>query len=370
MRSSFKIAEVAGINIYLHWSFLLFIGWIFLSDLSETHSFWLAWQGVAFVLALFFCVVLHELGHALAARRFQIQTRDITLLPIGGVARLEKMPDLPSQELIVALAGPAVNVAIALVLFLLIQVTHAGDALFDVQLLQGNALVRLFWTNIFLVVFNLIPAFPMDGGRVLRALLAVRQGRPAATRIAAKIGQGIAVIFGILGLFGNPLLIFIAIFVFLGAQAEAQAVQTHAVIGGLKVRDAMLTRFRVLAAADPLRRAVEELLAGSQQDFPVLDGDQVIGVLRRNDLVKALSQGGADAPIGLAMFRDCPSLGIDDPLETAFETLRQSESSTLPVMSDGRLIGLLTVENIAELVMVNSALQGKSSPVPPVYPRG
>src|SRR5688572_6438823 len=266
MKSSLKIAQTAGISIYVHWSFVLFIGWVFFSDLMQTHSFWLAWQGVAFVLALFFCVVLHELGHALAARRYGIRTRDIILLPIGGVARLEKMPDLPSQELVVALAGPAVNVVIAAILFGIILLKQSTSALLDVQLLQGSPLIRLFWTNIFLVFFNLIPAFPMDGGRILRALLTVKQGRARATAVAAKIGQTIAILFGIMGLFGNPFLIFIAIFVFLGAQAEAQAVQTNAAIGGLKVRDAMLTHFRALSGREPLSKAVAELLAGSQQD--------------------------------------------------------------------------------------------------------
>jgi Zn-dependent protease len=358
MKWSLKLATVAGIGVFIHWTFLLLVGYVLISYLGRGEGLPAALQGVAFILALFACVVLHELGHALTARRYGIHTRDITLLPIGGVARLERMPEQPMQEFWVALAGPAVNVVIAGVLFGIIAALVGVGTLSKVDVVHGNFLIQLMAANLFLVVFNLLPAFPMDGGRVLRALLARRLGRAQATAIAAKVGQGMAILFAIVGLFAQmPMLMFVALFVYWGAQAEAEMVEFTSVISGLLVRDAMLTRFRTLSANDSLASAVRELLAGSQQDFPVVDGGGVAGLLRRNDLVKALADGGQEASVGSAMRRDCPVVRATDPLERAFETIGQGQCSSLPVMEDGRLVGLLTLENIGELVMVNTALR-------------
>jgi CBS domain-containing protein len=230
---------------------------------------------------------------------------------------------------------------------------------FEPELLRGDFATRLMSVNIFLAVFNLLPAFPMDGGRVLRAALATRLGRRRATQIAANVGQGMAILIGALGFFviGNPFLIFIAIFVYLGAQAEAQMVEVTSVIRGLTVRDAMQTRFRALAATDLLSTAVEELLAGAQQDFPVCEGHEVVGILRRQDLVKALAEHGKNATVGNAMGRECEAVDADTPLEKAFEQLQKRACSAVPVMERGRLVGVLTRENISELVMVNAALE-------------
>lgn len=357
MKWSFKLGTFAGIGVYLHWTFLLLIGWIFFSHLSQGQNTAQAVAGVGFILALFLCVVLHEFGHALTARRYGIKTRDITLLPIGGVARLERIPEGPMQEFWVAIAGPAVNVVIAAVLFgVIVALTGLGE-LFEVKLLQGSFLVRLMWVNLFLVAFNLLPAFPMDGGRVLRALLATRLGRPRATVIAAKVGQGMAILFGIVGFFYNPMLIFIAIFVYLGAQAEAGMVGMQSALSGLRVSDGMMTRFRTLTAEDSLDVAVKELLAGSQQDFPVIANGRVVGILRRNDLVKALSEGRRDKSVGEVMSRDCEAVDAATPLTSALESLRERECASAPVLSNGRLVGLLTLENVGELVMVNTALK-------------
>ncbi|TMP99973.1 MAG: site-2 protease family protein, partial [Verrucomicrobia bacterium] len=252
MKWSLKLGSFAGIRVYLHWTFVLLLGWILFSHLGQGHDWAEAWLGVGFIIALFGCVLLHEFGHALTAKHYGIGTRDITLLPIGGIARLERLPENPRHELWVTLAGPAVNVVIAGVLFAVLYFLYPGNKFSQANLLEGNFLVRLMWVNVFLGAFHLLPAFPMDGGRVLRALLSMRLGRARATRLAASIGQGMAILFGIAGFFGNPMLIFIAIFVYLGAEAEAQSVETTSFIGGLHVKDAMMTSFRALKAEDPL----------------------------------------------------------------------------------------------------------------------
>jgi Zn-dependent protease len=352
-----KIGRLFGIDVHLHFTFLLLLGFIGFAYWQRTHQIQAALLGVAFILALFGCVLLHELGHALMARRYGIKTQDITLLPIGGLARLERMPENPVQELWVALAGPAVNVAIAAVLWLWLSLS-GGFASAEEFGSAGEPFVqRLLVVNVFLVIFNLLPAFPMDGGRVLRALLATRLGRRRATAIAANVGQGMAILFGVVGFFHNPFLVFIAIFVYLGAQAEAGLVEMQSALGSLRVRDAMMTRFRVLSASDSLGRAVDELLAGSQQDFPVVDNDQPVGILRRNDLVKALSDNRRDASVAEFMCRNCRSVSEADPLAPVVESMHREACGTLPVSRDGEMVGLLTLENISEIMMINTALE-------------
>lgn len=357
MKWSLKLGKLLGINVYLHFTFLLLLAFLGFVYWRATQDLEAALQGVAFIVALFGCVVLHELGHALMARRYGIQTRDITLLPIGGIARLEKMPEKPMQEFWVALAGPAVNVIIASVLMIGLAATGGFTPVEEISVNGGSFWQRLLVLNLILVAFNLLPAFPMDGGRVLRALLAMRLGRRRATAIAANVGQGMAILFGIVGFFYNPFLIFIAIFVYLGAQAEAGMVEMQSALAGLRVRDAMMTRFRTLAPQDTLAKAVEELLAGSQQDFPVLEKEQPIGMLRRNDLVKALSEGRRDTVVAEGMSRNCETVDEATSLKDAVESMRQRQCATVPVVAGGRVVGLLTLENISEMIMVNAAME-------------
>lgn len=367
MKWSLKLGTYAGIGVYLHWTFALLLGWVFATHLGAGQSPAQAIAGVLFIVALFACVVLHEFGHALAARRYGIATRDITLLPIGGIARLEKIPEKPAQELVVALAGPAVNVVIAAIFFAWLAAAHrlAGiDA--PAALMSGSLPQRLMIVNLSLVVFNLLPAFPMDGGRALRALLAFRLGRRRATAIAASIGQAMAIIFGFLGLWlGHPLLVLIAIFVFLGAQAEAGQVEMQSALQGLRVGDAMMTRFRTLDAQTSLTQAVKELLAGSQQDFPVVEQGLPIGILRRNDLVKALAENRGDTPVSEIMWRECQPVEETAPLRSTVESMQAGQCGTVPVIRTGRLVGLLTMENIGELIMVQNAAERRARPAHP-----
>ena len=363
MTWSLRIGSVAGIGIFLHWTFIILITALFLLLLAAGDAR-TAIGVVAFIAALFGCVLLHELGHALCAKRYGIGTRDITLLPIGGLARLERMPTEPAKEFWVAVAGPAVNVAIAGLLALLILALQGTGGLTDVSFLRGdeefggNLLGKLMWINVILVIFNMLPAFPMDGGRVLRAALATRLPYHRATRVAATVGQGMAIVFAFAAFLPgvSPLLLFIAIFVFLGAGAEAHYAETQFALKGLKVRDAMLTRFRALEENDTLGDAVDELLAGSQQDFPIVRDGDVVGLLTRQGLLQALSDHDRQAPVTVGMTREFECLGEDDDLETLQEKLRMGELTTLPVMGGNRLCGLLTRENLGEVIMIHSAL--------------
>ena len=301
MKWSFKLGRLLGIDVYVHVTFLLLLGFIGLAHWTAGRSLEAALGGVLFFASLFLCVLLHEYGHALAARRYGIGTRDITLLPIGGLARLERMPEKPMQELIVALAGPAVNVVIAggLLAGLFLRNTWQLPSAFSVT--SGGFIERLLMVNVFLVLFNMLPAFPMDGGRVLRSLLAMRMEYARATSIAAAIGKGMAVIFGFVGLFSNPMLLLIALFVWIGATQEAAAAQMKSSFTGATVRDAMLTDFRALSPQDSLADATKLLLAGSQTDFPVVDGGRVVGILDHAALFEALRERGDLALIGDVM---------------------------------------------------------------------
>jgi len=358
MKWQWKLGRFAGIDVFVHATFLLLIGWV-------GYSHWLArrdWgdvlSGILFILALFLCVVLHEYGHALTARRYGIRTRDITLYPIGGVARLERMPDKPIEELWVALMGPAVNVVIAAVLFVYLFLTGGLVPLTELSITSGSFLARLMVLNIWLVLFNLIPAFPMDGGRVLRALLALRMEYVRATQVAASIGQGIAFIFGFIGLFTNPFLLFIALFVWIGASQEASMVQVRDSISGIPVTRAMQTDFRTLAPDDRLSQVVALILSGSQHDFPVVDATgRIAGILDRDAFMKALTEHGQSAPVMDFVRQDLPVVDSYEMLEPVLTRLQESGSKTLPVTHGGQLVGLITMENITEFLMIRSALQ-------------
>lgn len=364
MSASLRLGKVAGVEIYVHATFFLLLAWVGIAHYVEARSIAAAAAGVLFLVAVFATVVLHELGHALAASRFGIRTRDITLLPIGGIARLDRIPEDPFEELIVALAGPAVNVAIAGALvgvaFLLGEppVAEAG------RLTAYPFLTKLIGTNVALVLFNILPAFPMDGGRVLRALLATRLGHERATEIAAAVGQGLALVFGVAGLLFNPLLILIAVFVWLLAGQEASAARIRAALAGIPVRQAMITEFQTLAPGDPLARAVEHTLAGFQQDFPVVDEGRLCGMLTRANLLEALARLGAHAEVREAMTRDLETATPSEPLQDAFQRIQECGCRSLPVTRNGALVGILTLENIGELLMIESASREGGEPAP------
>jgi stage IV sporulation protein FB len=369
MRWSLHLARIAGIDVKIHFTFFLllaFYGFLF----AGQGGLPAAVHGVVFISLVFFCVLLHEFGHAFAARRYGIHTPDITLLPIGGVARLERMPEKPSEELVVAVAGPLVNVAICAALFPFVRDQfHPGM----LERFEPNLLTKLFGANIMLVLFNLIPAFPMDGGRVFRALLAMRMDYARATSIAAAIGQGIACFGGLFALLhGMALLALVAVFIFFAAQNEAAHAQMRAVSTGLRVRDAMITRFEALPLSATLHHAVEAVLNTAQHDFPVTDAaGGVCGVLTRDDLIVALRKTGADTPVAEVMRTNVPVIHDSMFFDRAFALMQQAETPALPVIDfAGRLCGLFTPENVGELMMIQGAMRrGPQGPVvPPPLP--
>lgn len=359
MKWSWKVGRLAGIGVYMHVTFLILLGWVAVSHYLVRHRWEDALAGLIFIVALFAIVVLHELGHALTARRFGIRTRDITLLPIGGVARLERMPEDPKQELLVALAGPAVNVVLAALLFGVLLAGQGFTELSNVTLVGGSFISKLLWINVTLAVFNLLPAFPMDGGRVLRALLAIRMNYARATHIAANIGQGMAFVFGFIGLFSNPFLVFIALFVWMGATQEAGLVEMKSVLGGVPVERVMITQYRTLSPQDSLARAIEQILAGSQQDFPVVQDGELVGVLTRSDLLTGLARAGATASVSDFMQRQFQTATPTEMAEAVFGRLQNCQCRTIPVVEKGELVGMVTAENVGEYMMIQSALQGE-----------
>lgn len=359
MSWSFRIGRLAGIDVYVHFTFVLLLGFIGLSHWMQTREVAAALAGVGFLVALFACVLLHEFGHALTARKFGIRTRDITLLPIGGLARLERMPEKPMQEFWVALAGPAVNVVIAGAIFAYLLATSELVPVEQLSMAEGSFLTRLAAVNVMLVLFNMLPAFPMDGGRVLRALLATRMEYSRATNVAARLGQFMAFVFGFVGLFSNPFLVFIALFVWIGAAQESGMVQMKSALGGLPLQRVMITEFRTLAPSDPLSRAVEHVLAGFQQDFPVVEADgRLVGMLSRAALIGALAKHGSAGLAGEVMHRTFQTADPFEMAEGVLARLHESKSPSMPVLHEGRLVGILTAENLGEFLMIQAALRG------------
>jgi Zn-dependent protease/CBS domain-containing protein len=358
MSWSFKIAKILGIEVRIHVTFFLLLAFVGLGD-YQSGGMPAALGAILFVCLIFLCVLLHEFGHALAARRYGIHTPDITMLPIGGVARLERMPDNPVQELVVAVAGPLVNVVIAAVLFLGFGLSWQSFSFGALGNEEMSLPQLLFNVNIMLVAFNMLPAFPMDGGRVLRALLAMRLPYAQATQIAANIGQFMAFGFGFYGLAQHqPMLVLVGVFVFFGAQSEAAHAQMKNVSSGLRVHAGMITQFQTLPLHADLNAAIDALLHTSQHDFPVLGSvGEVRGLLTRDDLLVALRKSGPETPVRDVMRLDVPAVHETMLFERAVAIMQESDCPALPVLDGaGRLVGLFTPENVGELLMVRKAL--------------
>ncbi len=354
MNWSLRLGSFRGIAVHLHLTFLLLLGYLAVTSWTATRSVEAAFLGVFFFVLLFACVLLHEFGHALMAARFGVRTRNIVLYPIGGVARLERMPEKPGQELAVALAGPAVNVIIFVGLYLWLQFSGALVPVDTLGWSRGPLVERLMVVNVFLVLFNLIPAFPMDGGRVLRALLAMRLDYARATRVAARIGQALAVVFGLAGMMWNPFLMFIAFFVWVGAAQENAMVQRKSAQSGLPLHPAVQTEFETLEPSDEMLRAVQLTLAGNQQDFPVLSGGRMVGLLCQEDMLRGLHEVGSHATVSDAMQLNFTTAHVGESAQMVLARMVESECRTLPVTDmGGRLVGMVTVERLAEFLRIH-----------------
>jgi Zn-dependent protease len=356
MSWTITFGRVAGTEIKVHLTFFILVAFWGMAGYQQGELTG-ALAACLMLFALFACVLLHEFGHILMARRFGVRTPDVILLPIGGVARLERIPDEPKQELLIALAGPAVTLAIVLVLYALLALGGEAPRLGGLYP-TGPFFEMLMRVNFLLLVFNLFPAFPMDGGRVLRALLASRIGLVAGTRIAARFGQASAVVAGLYALSaGQPLLALVSVFVFLGAGAEAAAVETRVAGEGLNVAQMMVTHFRTIPVHAALSDAVELLLTGEQREFPVVDNmGRVEGVLTRDNLIKGISQRGPSSIVGDAMTAQVQAVSPRLGFQEALERLRSSGLPALPVVDEtGRLVGLLTLDNITDLLLVRQA---------------
>lgn len=346
---SLRLATISGIPLRLHFTFLLILIYYAVVGIGTGNGP----NRVLFVMGVFACVALHEYGHSLVAQRYGYKVRDIVLYPIGGVASIEGTPR-PRHELVIAAAGPAVNVIIAAVLAVALGFATPGGlaARFTTaNFLGGDLLFQLFVANVVLVLFNMIPAFPMDGGRVLRAALAIKIGRRRATSIAAGVGQLLAIGLGILGFrYGQFGLMLIAVFVYFGAGQENQGEQSREIVEGVPVASAMVRQFDTLQVGDSLRRAADALLATSQQDFPVTFGDEVVGVLSRSALLRGLAQSGEAAYVSGVMSREVMMVRPDEPLDEVLMRPGGVQQAPVLVMDNGHLVGMLTAENLMEFL--------------------
>ena len=357
MSWSLNIGKVAGTVVRVHLTFLLFLAWIFAASYASGGAA-TAVDSLVFMVLLFLCVLLHEFGHIFTARAFGVPTSYVTLLPIGGVAQLERIPEEPGQEFLIAIAGPLVNVFITILLVVVGGATLQSNAAAGLDNTQFSLIDRLAAVNLFLALFNMIPAFPMDGGRVLRALLASRFGYVRATEIAAAIGQFVAFALGFIGLLVNPILIFIAIFVYLAASSEAHMVALRAASRGVPVSYAMMKQFVTLAPQAHLDEAVQALLQTGQGEFPVVDdASKPVGVLGRDDLVRAIKTLGPDARVADAMTGELPTISHRRCLDEAFKLLQQKSVPAVGVTdATGKLVGLVTSETIAGMIMLQEVL--------------
>ncbi|MFO7935115.1 MAG: site-2 protease family protein [Bacteroidales bacterium] len=358
MKYSLSLGKPFGIKIAVHWTFLLLIIWIVAVNVQQGANTAQIIMSILFILALFVCVTLHELGHSLAARRYGIETRSITLLPIGGMANIDDMPEKPKQEIVVTLSGLVVNVAIALLLWAVISIIpgYTFDTSFQ-SITSENFLILLMYINLFIVAFNLIPAFPMDGGRILRAALSFRMERIKATKYSMMAGQVFGVIFALIGLFVNPFLFVIGLFVVIGARMEYTQVKFSSLLVDYKAQDIVMDDYSSLDQEEPLKNAVDLLLKSAQTGFLVKEGDEVVGILSKNDIISGLSKQGEDAPVKDSMTTGFKHVEAGTPLRDIFKTLQREKTDILPVFREGKLIGVIDQDNIQEFIMVQSALK-------------
>jgi len=356
MKWSISAGRIFGINLRIHLTFFLLLLFVFASAYSE-RGFNAGVMSALFICAIFACVVIHEVGHSLIARRFGKEAKSITLLPIGGMATVEEMPKKPAQEIAVALIGPMINLVIAGVLYVLVG-RETGVSI-PIYIESGRAFVSgLIGVNIMLAIFNLIPAFPMDGGRVLRAILAIKLNYVRATSLAVSIGQAISVFFIFFGLVSNWWLTLIGVFLYLGASSEKQQVILQSLLAEVPVSEAMTTEYISLRPNDLLVNALEHFHHGSQQDFPVIGDAGVEGVLTRDRILASIHTRGVDTPVSEVMDRSFIAVSPNTGLDEVYKQLMSNQKTAAVVMENGRLKGMLCLDGISRYFMIRAALKG------------
>ncbi len=347
MRGSFKILSAFGININIHITFLILP---FLATLGYGA------KGLFLVLFLFTCVTLHELTHSLVAKRFGIVVKDITLLPIGGVASMSSSPETPRHEFLISIAGPLFNIVLAALLYYPLIFLIGPQALFSPSLATWpQALAHGFWINLLLAGFNLIPAFPMDGGRVLRAILASRMDIKKATSIAVNVGHFFALAFAYVGLVKGPItLLLIAFFVYGAASAEGAQVDVRETIKGFKVADVLPRDFLTLKSDIPLSKVIELVFHSHQNDFPVVDNGKMVGFLTREDIMVNIHQNNTGKSVGEVMRREFPTASPGGSLADTQKIMDENQMKSLPVVDGGKVMGVITFEDISRVYSVMS----------------
>jgi Zn-dependent protease len=362
MANSIKLFSVRGINIRAHFTFPLILIWAAIQfGYFNNGGVVGALFGIIVITLLFAIVTLHELGHSLVALRYGVPVERIVLLPIGGVAQLKRMPEKPRQEFFIAIAGPAVNFGLALIMGLValafdIRLTSISSVLGGLQRITfADIFSYLFITNLFLALFNLLPAFPMDGGRVLRALLATRLEYSQATDIAATVGRGMAGLLALYGFLGGGFFtILIAFFIYTGAGQERQAARDRSVLRGLVVGQAYSRQVRALHPQDRLQDAINLTLSGFQANFPICDGERLVGLLTYPMLVEALNRYGPQKQLGELMLTSVPTVSPGDELFEAQRVLAESRLPALPVVDNGQFMGIITGNDLNEIVRLVS----------------
>jgi Zn-dependent protease len=367
LKGGLPLFRFRGIRVFVHWTFLILPAWIAFGGITEGRDAATILGHIGLVLIIFFCVILHEFGHALTAQRFGIGTRDITLLPIGGVASLERMPEDPKQEFLITVAGPLVNLVIAGLGFLVIAATGVSLFFSDAMLGAANwtqVLSFIVGANLLLFLFNLIPAFPMDGGRIFRSLLSMKMPRDKATTIAAGLGKVLAIGFVIYGLmYGHPFLALIGVFIFFAAGAEARSVKQQTMLRGIRVREVMRTRFWTMPSEATVQQAIDDLLAGGDRVLVVLDNGYYKGLLQRDDLMQAVTEGRTSAQLNDFNLHIAPPARPDEGAHASYQTMLMGNHPILPVIENGQLIGILEPENLAEFIQLKQA-RGGTPPEP------
>ena len=361
MGGSFKIGRVFGIDVKVHWSFFLLLAFFGFVGFRDSGSAVSALVTIGIVVALFFCVLLHEYGHSLVARRLGSEVQDITLLPIGGLARMKTLPERPVDEVKVAVAGPLVNVVLAPVFFGL-ALLFGGSLSVPTNIFSGvgsvgQVFAYLGLINVALVVFNMIPAFPMDGGRVLRGLLATRLGPVRATEISSTVGQGFAILFIVFGFLSNNfLLALVGFFVFLGASGESQMVRQREQMRGLAVADVMGTKRRTetVTPYHNFGQLLDAVIHGYQEDFPVVDEDgELVGIITRKEIMAAAHSPERYSSVRDLMKTEFPTISPDADLFTdGYRVLQESGLRALPVVKDGNLVGMLTTDDVGQAALL------------------